>query len=44
MTHVPGSHVNAERTCSETPWLRANSTERNASTLEPAPAISNISS
>ena len=42
--HVPGSHVNADRTCRATPWLRANSTERRASTLDPAPAISSISS
>jgi len=44
VTSVPGSHVNAERTCRATPWLRANSTLRRASTLLPAPAISSISS
>ena len=44
LTHVPGSHVNAERTWRATPWLRANSTERRASTFDPAPAISSISS
>ena len=42
--HVPGSQVKAERTCNDTPWLRANSTERSASTFDPAPAISSISS
>ena len=41
---VPGSQVKLERTCSATPWLRANSTERSASTRPPAPDISSISS
>ena len=44
VTQVPGSQVKLERTCSGTWWLRANSTERRASTLPPAPAISSISS
>ena len=44
MTHVPGSQVKLERTWMGTLWLRANSTERRASTFEPAPAISSISS
>ena len=44
VTHVPCSQVKAERTWRGTSWLRANSTERRASTLEPAPAISSISS
>jgi hypothetical protein len=44
VTHVPGSHVKADRTWSDTPWFRANSTERRASTFDPAPAISSISS
>ena len=43
-TQVPGSHVNDDRTCTGTPWLRANSTERSASTLPPVAAISSISS
>ena len=42
--HVPGSHVKLDRTCSGTWWLRANSTERSASTRPPVAAISNISS
>ena len=28
LIHVPGSSVNVERTCTFTPWFRANSTER----------------
>ena len=44
VTHVPGSQVKLERTWRGTLWLRANSTERSASTLQPAPAISSISS
>ena len=43
-TQVPGSHVKLERTCSGTWWLRANSTERSASTRPPLAAISSISS
>ena len=42
--HVPSSFENVERTCTLTPWLRANSTERNCSTLAPDAAISSISS
>ena len=42
--HVPGSSVNVERTCSLTPWFRANSTERSWSTFAPDAAISSISS
>ena len=41
---VPGSQVNAERTCRATPWLRANSTERMAGLGQPAAYISSISS
>ena len=43
-TQVPGSQVKLDRTCSRTPWLRANSTDRNASTRPPVAAISSISS
>ena len=43
-TQVPGSQVKLERTCSGTLWLRANSTERSASTRPPLAAISSISS
>ena len=35
VTHVPGSQVKLERTWMGTLWLRANSTERSASTLAP---------
>jgi hypothetical protein len=42
--HVPSSPVKVERTCTETPWLRANSTERSWSTRAPLAAISSISS
>ena len=31
-TQVPGSQVKLDRTCTRTPWLRANSTDRSAST------------
>ena len=41
---VPVVSVNVERTWIETPWLRANSTERSCSTRAPEPAISSISS
>ncbi len=44
VTTVPGSQVKLERTWSGTWWLRANSTERSASTLPPVAAISSISS
>ena len=44
LTHVPASHVKLDRTCSTTPWFRANSTERRASTRPPVAAISCISS
>ena len=43
-TQVPGSQVKLERTCSGTPWLRANSTDRRLSTRPPVAAISSISS
>ena len=43
-THVPGSQVKLDRTCSVTLWLRANSTERAISTRAPVSAISSISS
>ena len=43
-THVPGSQVKLERTWSGTLWLRANSTDRRASTRPPVAAISCISS
>ena len=43
-THVPGFHVKLERTWRVTWWLRANSTERRASTRPPVAAISSISS
>ncbi len=43
-TQVPGSQVKLERTCRGTPWLRANSTERSASTRPPLAAMSSISS
>jgi hypothetical protein len=42
--HVPVSSVKVERTWSFTPWFRANSTERSASTRAPEAAISSISS
>ena len=41
---VPSASANDERTCSVTPWLRANSTERSAITRAPEAAISSISS
>jgi hypothetical protein len=41
---VPGASPNVERTCSRTPWLRANSTERSWSTRAPPAASSSISS
>ena len=44
VTHVPGAQVKLERTWIFTPWLRANSTERSASTRPPVAAISSISS
>ena len=44
VTHVPGAQVKLERTWTFTPWLRANSTERSASTRPPVAAISSISS
>ena len=44
LTQVPGSQVKLERTWSGTWWLRANSTERSASTRPPVAAISSISS
>ena len=44
VTHVPGSHVKLERTCSGTWWFRANSTDRSASTRPPVAAISSTSS
>ena len=43
-THVPVSHVKLERTWMGTPWFRANSTDRNASTRPPVAAMSSISS
>ena len=43
-TQVPGSQVNAERTCSRTPHVRANSTERMAGFGQPLAVISSISS
>ena len=42
--HVPGSHVKLERTCSGTPWLRANSTDRMSGFGHPLAHISSISS
>ena len=44
LTQVPGSQVKLERTCTATPWFRANSTDRRASTLPPVAAMSSISS
>ena len=44
MTQVPGAQVKLERTWTRTWWLRANSTERSASTRPPVAAISSISS
>ena len=44
VTSVPGSHVNAERTCSVTPYERANSTERIAGLGQPLAVISSSSS
>ena len=44
LTHVPCSQVKLDRTWIGTLWLRANSTDRRASTFDPAPAISSISS
>ncbi len=41
---VPGSHVKLERTWSCTSWRLANSTARSATTPDPDPAISSISS
>ena len=41
---VPSSSANVERTCSVTPWLRANSTPRSWSTFAPDAASSSISS
>jgi hypothetical protein len=41
---VPFSSENVERAWMGTPWARASSTERNASTLAPDAAISSISS
>ncbi len=44
VTSVPGSHVNAERTCSGTPNRWATSTDRMAGFGHPTAVISNISS
>ena len=44
VTQVPGAQVKLERTWTLTWWLRANSTERSASTRPPVAAISSISS
>ena len=41
---VPGSPLKVDRTCSRTPWFRANSTERSAITFAPEADISSISS
>ncbi len=43
-TQVPGSHEKLERTWTGTPWFRANSTDRSASTRPPVAAMSSISS
>ena len=43
-TQVPCSHVNAERTCSRTPKVRATSTERIAGLGQPVAVISSNSS
>ena len=43
-TQVPGSQVNAERTCRRTPYVRANSTERMAGFGQPHAVISSSSS
>ena len=43
-TQVPGSHVNADRTCSFTFHRRANSTERMAGLGQPVAVISSSSS
>ena len=43
-TQVPGSQVKLERTCSATPWRRANSTERMAGFGHPVAVISSSSS
>ena len=42
--HVPGAQLKLERTWIFTSWLRANSTDRSASTRPPVAAISSISS
>ena len=44
MIHVPSVSLNDERTWILTPWLRAYSTERRASTRAPLAASSSISS
>ena len=44
LTIVPGLSLKDERTCSTTPWLRANSTLRSCRTRAPVAAISSISS
>ncbi len=41
--HVPAASEKLDRTCSLTPWLRANSTDRSWSTRAPDAAISSIS-
>ena len=43
-THVPSASLNDERTWIFTPWFRAYSTARSASTFAPAAASSSISS
>ena len=43
-TQVPGSQVNADRTCRRTPHVRANSTDRMAGFGQPHAVISSISS
>ena len=44
ITQVPAAGLKLDRTCSLTPWLRANSTDRSCRTLAPDAAISSISS
>ena len=44
VTHVPGSQVKLERTCSVTWWVRANSTARMAGFGHPTAVISSSSS
>ena len=44
VTHVPSCQVNADRTCSRTPWVRAYSTDRIAGFGQPVAVISSNSS